>query len=115
VDFADGPSGFDDVRQVERTLGELGARCEPLNRAQFAQRFPQWRIGDDGIALYSPDAGVLFASKCVAAAVRTARRLGATVRENEKVASIAVDGSAVRVTTAKGAYQAKRVVLTAGS
>ena len=60
LDFADDPSGFDDVRAVERTLSGLGARCEPLNRSQFAQRFPQWRIGADGIGLYSPDAGILL-------------------------------------------------------
>ncbi|MCS6773800.1 MAG: N-methyl-L-tryptophan oxidase [Anaerolineae bacterium] len=115
MDIADDPSGFDSVHTIAATLAELGAQYEVLDAARFSARFPQFKISPDGIAVYSPDAGVLLADRCVRAAVRVAQRLGAAVHECERVHRILPEGSRVLVETEHGRYRAKGAIVTAGA
>ena len=116
VDVADDPTGFDNVREVIATLESLNAKHDTLDRAQFATRFPQFALGPDGIAVYSPDAGILYATKCVLTAAHTAAKLGATVRDHEAVSAIHTSADAgVDVITNKGRYHASKLIVTTGT
>lgn len=116
LDVADDPTGFADVREVAATLQSLNASYEMMDRARFAARFPQFELGPDGIGLYSPDAGILFATKCVLTAIHTARKLGAAVNEHERVTALHADaGNGVDVITDKAQYHAGKVIITAGT
>jgi sarcosine oxidase len=114
LDLADDPSGFANVREVENTLQGLHAHYETFTRAQLAAHYPQWHVGPDGIGVYSPDAGILLATKCVVVAAQTAHKFGAVVRDHERVTQLVTDGSRARVTTNKAVYEADKVILTAG-
>lgn len=88
MDIADDASGFEAVDEVARTLAGLDAAHTLLDAAQFRARFPMFSIGADGRAVYSPDAGVLLADRCVRAMVRVARAHGAAVHEREAVRAV---------------------------
>ncbi len=116
VDVADDPSGFANVHEVAATLENMGADYVMMDRARFAARFPQFHLGPDGIAVYSPDAGILFATKCVVTAANTARKFGATVRDHEAVTAIHTSANAgVDVVTNNGRYRANKIIVTAGT
>ncbi|MDW8054420.1 MAG: N-methyl-L-tryptophan oxidase [Anaerolineae bacterium] len=115
VDIADDASGFEAVDEVARTLAGLGAAHTLLDAAQFRARFPMFSIGADGRAVYSPDAGVLLADRCVRAMVRVARAHGAAVHEREAVRAVHPEGDRVIVETVHDRYVARAAVITAGA
>lgn len=53
-----------------------GIAHEWLSASQTNERFPQFRLDNTQHALFQPDFGVLFASKCVSSAWRYAEHLG---------------------------------------
>jgi sarcosine oxidase len=87
---------------------------EVLDRAGLARRFPQFRLPDDALGLFQPDAGVLHADRCLAALGESARRSGATFREHEAVLSVRPVASGFEIKTGKGSYRADRLVIAAG-
>lgn len=75
---------------------------------------------DNGLAcmqaLYQPQGGILASEKCIAAHVEAALQSGAELHTEERVLGWQVLSSGmVEVTTAQGAYQAVKLVLTAGA
>src|SRR3954469_23436159 len=57
LDFADDPDCFAELGSVAGALKQNGARYEELDAAQIRRRFPQWRVPDQTIGVYSPDGG----------------------------------------------------------
>ncbi|MFN3704641.1 MAG: FAD-dependent oxidoreductase [Thermoflexales bacterium] len=103
------------MNQVVNTLSKLGARHEVLSAAQFGERFAQFRIGPDGYAVYSPDAGILLADQCVQAMAHMAVRYGSTIHESEVVSRVHSDGDSVEVITNRDRYRARKAIVTAGA
>jgi sarcosine oxidase len=85
-----------------------------LSEQELAERFPGFRLHDGMIALYEAEAGFIRSELAIVAHVEQARRHGATVCLDDEVTGWAVDGGGVRVETRQGAYQADRLILTAG-
>ncbi len=115
LDLTDEPARHHDVRAVANTLAQIGAAFEQLDAAQMRQRYPQWRLGDAALAVRSPDSGILRATRCVQVMVSLAAQHGATLRENEAVTKIEAAGDGVSVTTAKGVYRARKLVIAGGA
>lgn len=88
---------------------------EVLSAPDIAARFPQFILEGDESGYFEPDAGLLKPEACIAAQLGLARRAGAAIHANEPVAAIEPTGSGVRVTTARGTYEAGRAVVTAGA
>jgi len=88
---------------------------EILNATGIRARFPQFKVRDDERAYFEPEAGYLRPEACVAANLALAKRAGAALHTDEPVASIAQDGSAVVVKTAKGEYRAKQAIVSVGA
>jgi monomeric sarcosine oxidase len=114
LDLTHDPAHHADVDAVADALSQVGARFEQLDAAQIKARYPQWRLGDEAIAVFSPDSGFLRATRCVQVMVEQAAKRGATVREREPVTKI-VPGRPVEVITAAARYRADRLIITGGA
>ncbi len=92
-----------------------GIPLHTVDASELGARFPQFRIPDDCIAMFEPDAGFVFVERGIRSFVERARRHGATVREGETVERWdSVDGG-FEVTTNRGAYRSTRLVVCAGA
>ena len=101
--------------EVEATFIALGMPYEKLDKAQIEARFPQLNLPEGTIGIYSPDYGMLSASKCVMTLVRQAERAGAEIHASEKVLEVLPDADGVTVRTEAGEYRARSVIVAAGS
>lgn len=114
LDLAHEPAHHPDVDAVADALTQVGGRFERLDAAQIGARYPQWRLGDAAIAVFSPDSGFLRATRCVQAMVAQAAKHGATVREREAV-NVIDPGRPVEVVTDAGRYRADKLIITGGA
>jgi len=92
-----------------------GIDHELLDAAELARRFPAYRGQPDWVALYEQRAGILFPERCVAAFIDDARAHGADLRLDERVEGWSTQGDRVRVRTARGQYDADRVIVAGGA
>ena len=109
-----GRAGSAELAGIESALASAGQSVERLAPADVAQRFPAFALADDEEALYQPDAGILAPTRSVNAFLRAAAQRGAELRDEEPVVAVDFAGGGVSVRTAKGAYAADRLVVTAG-
>lgn len=88
---------------------------EVLTSAQLSARFPGYRFPSETMAVFQPQGGLLVPERCITAYVKAAQAHGAAVHTDEQVLDWDTQGDGVRITTNRGAYTAKRLVITAGS
>ena len=86
-----------------------------LSAAELHARYPALRPDPAMVAVREPRAGVLFPEACIAAMLMQARASGATLCFDEPVLAWSADGDDVRVSTARGEYRARRLVIAAGA
>jgi monomeric sarcosine oxidase len=103
-----------ELARIETALRDEGRPVERLSAADVARRFPAYRLDDEQSALYQPDAGILAASRCLAAMQRLAAARGAKLVDRAP-ASVDLDEGSVRVKTPKGDFEAERLIVTAGA
>lgn len=89
---------------------------EVLTGHEVNERFPGYELPESHQAVYQPESGFLVPEQCIIAHVEAAQAEGAEIRAREPVAEYTelTDGG-VRVTTAKGSYEADELVITAGA
>jgi sarcosine oxidase len=94
----------------------FGIAHEILDPAEVQRRYPQFAIGADELGYFEPGAGFLRPERCVAAQLALAERRGAEVRTGERVLALeqARADEPVVVTTERGRWLARHVVLAAG-
>ena len=94
-----------------------GLAHERLDHTAMARRYPQHRLAAGEVAIYEADAGFLRPEAGVAAALRRAEALGATVRRDTPIEAIepAPDGGSVRIMAGGATYEARHAVVAAGS
>src|SRR5258706_7938356 len=85
-----------------------------LDAREIRKRFPQFRVADDEIGYYEPEAGYLRPEECIRAQQKLAAAHGATLRLDEKVLAFEPFNKDVMVVTEKSRYTADKLVLTAG-
>lgn len=87
-----------------------------LDPAEVTRRYPQFSVGADELGYFEPGAGFLRPERCVATQLALAGRRGAELRTGERVLALAQGGPAepVEVTTDRGRWRARHVVLAAG-
>ncbi len=108
-----GVKGSHELAAIQNALREAGRPFEILDTTEIAKRFPAFKLRPDQVAIYQQDAGVLAATRCVNAMLRTAAQYGATLQSHEAVEQLKL-GSTVEIKTAKGIYNAERLVMCAG-
>jgi len=115
LDIGEDPDGQAEVLAIAATLHANNCQWERLDRPALARRFPQWRLSDDAIAVYSPDTGALNPTRCVQVMVARATAYGATVRDHEPVLQIIRHDDGVEVITGRDRYRAPRLAITCGA
>lgn len=109
-------SSDDTLGPLEALYKRRGLTHEVLTAAAVSERFPQFSLPQGMEALYQPQMGVLFATKCVQATWRYAGSLGALLRPGTRVESLSKDGNGAVVTTESGEdLRARRLVLAPGA
>ncbi len=96
---------------------ERGIAVHTFDTQELRRAYPQLRIGDGEIGILEPDAGMVAPEAAIAAHLRLARDLGASLNEHMAVARWETmrDGI-VRVAFTDGrAIEATRVIITAGA
>jgi sarcosine oxidase len=97
-----------------RSAREHSLPHEMLDAAEIRSRFPQFTPEPDTVALFEKNAGALRPEEAVRAHLDLAARSGAILRFNEEVTHWEISGGTVRVTTARGNYEAGQFVIAAG-
>jgi len=109
--------GAEDSPVVAGTLASVarwGLAHEVLGAALMGQRFPQFSLCPDDIAVFEADAGYVNPEDAVRAHLELARRDGADLRFGAKVAGWRLDGDGVLVEFRGGTARARSMILTAG-
>ncbi|MCH2147801.1 MAG: N-methyl-L-tryptophan oxidase [Phycisphaerales bacterium] len=110
-----GPPGSEFVESSLQAAETYGLEHERLGRSQLQERFPQFVLPSDFIAMHESKAGFLIPEWCIEDQVRLARTHGAEIHEYESVASWDSDAGGVVVQTSAGTYTAGHLVLCAGA
>lgn len=87
---------------------------EYLNPAEVAERFPGFKLTDDLVAVYEPNAGYLKPEGCQLAHFHIATKYGGELHFEEAVREWVATDAGIRVTTSKGEYEAQKLVIAAG-
>jgi sarcosine oxidase len=109
-----GTSGFHELTAIQKALTQASRPFEVLDAGDVAKRFPAFKLQDDQVAIYQQDAGVLAATRCVNAMLRTAAQYGAVLQSQEPVEHLKPLAQHVEVKTTKGHYSAEKLVICAG-
>lgn len=88
---------------------------EALTSAEVGRRFPGYRLPSETMAVYQPEGGFLLPERCITLFIEEAQRLGARAQIGERVLEWQPTADGVRVRTARGEYEADRLVITAGA
>ena len=88
---------------------------ELLTDADIRHRFPAFNISDGDRGYFEPTGGFLHPEACIKAQLNEARRLGATIKNDETVLGFEPSNNGVTVKTARETYSAGQVVISAGA
>ncbi|MBI2920399.1 MAG: N-methyl-L-tryptophan oxidase [Planctomycetes bacterium] len=110
-----GPPGGGVVKGARASGDTRRLPYEMLDARELARRFPALHPDPDTVAVWEPRAGILFPEACVAAHLAAAARAGADLRTDEPVLSWRPDGEGVAITTPRGTYLARRLLLAPGA
>ncbi|XP_054857229.1 peroxisomal sarcosine oxidase [Eublepharis macularius] len=97
-----------------QTMQRHHVPSEVFTPQALARKYPDIHPHGGVMAVADLTAGVLFPDKALRAVQDQFQRSGGTLRDAEKVLSI-LPGNVITVTTNRGEYQAKRLVVTAGA
>uniref|UniRef100_A0A8C5WSD2 L-amino-acid oxidase n=1 Tax=Laticauda laticaudata TaxID=8630 RepID=A0A8C5WSD2_LATLA len=103
-----------EFQSYRRAMERQRVPSEALSPQELASRFPGIQPYGGEMAVTDPTAGVLYANKALGAVQDLFRRHQGVLRDGEKVLHI-LPGSVLTVTTSRGIYQTKRLVVTAGA
>ncbi len=108
-----GRAGNPSLERTAAGMTAAGANFERLDASELMRRFPQWRVPDDWVALYSPDAGIVNPTQTVEIMAALALAAGATVLEMTPVTDLNLE--TLCVTTSRGTFSANKIVIAAGA
>lgn len=102
------------VTGAATSAAEWDIAVQRLSAAEVAERFPQFLLRADEMAIFEPEAGYVRPEATVARLSARAVERGATVLTDTPVLDWQVHDAGVRVTTPAGELRADRLVLAAG-
>lgn len=88
---------------------------ELLTAADVRRRWPQLAVPDNFVAGLEAEAGVVAPEKALIAMLAEAEKAGAAMRFDERVTGWRDEGNHIRVKSSRGAYEAGRLLLSAGA
>lgn len=102
------------VGGIIRSAQQHDLPYEKLFPEEVAARFPGFDLPDDLMAAFDPLAGILAPEECVAAHLNLAIESGAELHHEEPVRRWEAGEAGARVETEVRAYEADRLIVTAG-
>lgn len=109
-----GPAEGETVAGAKAASRLHGVPLQEVSRDEARTRFPGFRFPDDSSLVFEPQAGYLLVEECVRSHIRRAADHGAVLKTGERVVDWDADGRTVRVQTDRAAYEAARLIVTAG-
>jgi sarcosine oxidase len=109
-----GPRESAEIRNVQAGLTQHQIPFETLTADDLRRRFPALKPADDHVAVFQADTGFLMPERGIIAHLEAAMSAGADCRAREAVTQWSAAGDRVDVVTARGRYEARRLVITAG-
>jgi sarcosine oxidase len=110
-----GPPGSRPFTGSKATADEYGLPYEVLDAVELKRRYPVFEPTEDTVALFEEKAGIVRPEAAVKAHLDRATAMGADLRFGEEILTWEPTASGVRVETASGAYEAERLVVSAGA
>ncbi|HNP73855.1 MAG TPA: N-methyl-L-tryptophan oxidase [Kouleothrix sp.] len=100
-----------------RSAREHNLQYDLLDAAEIRRRWPGLTPSDNIVALYERLGGVLYPEAAIAAHLARAEARGAELHYEEPATEwqASASGDRVRVTTARGSYEAGRLIISAGA
>ncbi|XP_059829288.1 peroxisomal sarcosine oxidase isoform X4 [Hypanus sabinus] len=102
-----------EFQAMKTTLIDSKVPMTTLSSADFSKRFLAISLPQDVTAILEETAGILYADRALRTLQDLFRRYGGTIRDGEQVVEIQ-PGRMVTVTTTRGTYRTKNLVITAG-
>lgn len=110
-----GPENCELIEGVLTAAKQHQLAIEQETASEVMRRWPQWRIPNDYVGIFEKVAGYLPVERCVEAHLQVARRHGAEIQAEESVLAWRALPHSVDVTTARGRYQAAKLIITGGA
>jgi sarcosine oxidase len=111
----DGSAGAAYLAATADAMDTANLPYEQLTGVEVAERWPQWRLGAEHVALRDPESGILDIRRRTAAHLAMARDRGATVLAGTEVTAITESAGGVTVTAGGQEYRGGQVVLAGGA
>ncbi len=108
-----GAAGAASLEATAQGMKNAGASFERLTSSELMQRFGQWRVPENWVALHSQDAGILNPTHCTEVIAGMARAHGASILEHTTVEKLELETSTV--VTSKGNFTADKIIVAAGA
>lgn len=109
-----GPRGSWIVEGSARSCRQHGIDYEELGGKEIRRRFPGYRLPAGVRGIFQPDSGYLLSEVAIKAHASVARSFGAKILKNTRVSGWERAGNGLRVSSDRGHFEAKRLVVTAG-
>lgn len=102
------------IKGVKVSSEKYTIPVEELSQEEANKRYPQFKLPTGYKQLLEPDAGFVTPERSILLYTEQAIKKGALIRTREKVKDWKRAQGTITVTTDKGQYQAKKLVITAG-
>lgn len=102
------------IKGLRLSASQYSIRVDEMNAQEQVRDFPQFNIPSDYERLIEPDAGFVTPERSILLYTQQALRAGADIHTKEKTTEWKKSGSTIRVTTNKGVYECKKLIITAG-
>ncbi|MCA6500520.1 MAG: N-methyl-L-tryptophan oxidase [Chitinophagaceae bacterium] len=102
------------IKGVKLSSEKYNIPVEELSQVDAQKRYPQFKLPDGNKQLLEPDAGFVTPERSILLFTEQAIKKGALIRTREKVNDWKRVQGTITVTTDKGQYCAKKLVITAG-
>ncbi|HEV2072797.1 MAG TPA: N-methyl-L-tryptophan oxidase [Thermomicrobiales bacterium] len=107
--------GSPHAQQAAQSARAYDLPHEILSGDEVSSRFPAWTLPPNWEACFDPEAGILLIEPTLRALLMEFRAAGGVLHENQRVLAWESTSTGVTVTTASGAYEADRLIVTAGA
>lgn len=110
-----GRAGEDRTNFLVSSAEQMGEPLQVLNQKSAKEKFPQFNLDPEEVAVYDPRGGGVRSEWAVWGAISTARRTGAQIRTSEEVLGWAPEQGCVRVFTTVREYKFEKIIVSAGA
>ena len=110
-----GPRSGGIVQGSRQSCIEHGLSFEELDSGEVNRRFPGYELPAELGAIHQPDAGYLHCETAIRVHIEAARSLGAEIATGVRVLGWERTGAGLCVETEGARYEARKLVITAGS